>query len=284
MKILIGIPAHDEEKHIVSVVNASKIYGDVLVLNNGSTDNTEALALKAGAAVESYKWSGYGRALRTIFSWARAYNYDYLITLDGDGQHDPFEIPSFLSAITLSDVVIGNRFMSKDDKTPLHRKAVIYILNGALGLGDTQCGFRAYNRRAIEVMTIAEDGIGASIEIINRAFSAGLKISEVSCTIKYGKDNNPSKVLEQGMNLIETIFWSTIWARPYTFLGIPAVSAFLVAMSLGIYALNIYVAQHQLIQNLAIISGVLFLISLLLVIFIFFITIQRRVIKELSAK
>lgn len=282
-RILIGIPAHDEEEHIFDVATACEKYGHVLVLDNGSTDYTEREALKTTAAVETYSESGYGFALSKIFDWARCFDYDYLITLDGDGQHNPDEIPAFLEALKSSDVVIGNRFI-KSDETPIHRKAVILAINTIMGFGDTQCGFRGYSRKAIEHMKIAEMGMGASIEILNRALALNLTISEVPCSITYETSNSPTKVISQGMNLVETIFWNTVWSRPYTFLGVPA--AFLVFTSsiFGLMLLNFYATERVIIPSILFLCALTALAALLLVIFAFFITISRRIIKELSAK
>lgn len=283
-KVLIGIPAHNEEKHIADVVSQAKKFGTVYVLNNASNDGTETEAKKAGAIVSTHEWSGYGRALYEIFNYAKENGYDVLITLDGDGQHNPNEIPKFLTALQDADVIIGNRFLA-GEKVPSYRKAVISALNVIYKVGDTQCGFRVYNRRAIESIKITDDGMGASLQLLNLVKENSFKISEVPCVVTYEKPEKPiHNLLSQGLNLVNTIFWGGIWARPYTVLGVPALILFVISLWSGIIALSVYLTQHYLVGTLALLCGVTFLSSLALISIIFFITIQRRVIMELSRK
>ncbi len=283
-RILIGIPAHNEQDNISDVIKEAKKFGNVLVVSNGSMDGTAEISKSLGAQVLDFKWSGYGQALYEIFKYAKENYYDTLITLDGDGQHNPNEIPRFLTALQTSDIVIGNRFLA-GEQVPLHRKAVISALNLIYKIGDTQCGFRAYSRKAIESIKITDDGMGASLEILNIAKEENMKISEVPCVITYNKPEKPaSNLLSQGLNLINSIFWSGIWARPYTVLGLPALVLFIFSMWAGIQAIIVYLAEGKLLATLAILCGVSFLSSVALVSIIFFITIQRRVIKELSRK
>ncbi len=282
MRVLIGIPTRNEVEHIRVVCAAAKPYGDVYVVDNGSGDGTASEAMAGGAVVMSFAWSGYGRALQSIFRRSRDFGYDALITLDGDGQHDPAEIPKFLEALKRADVAIGNRFASGG--TPAHREAVIRGFNAAYGVGDSQCGFRAYGRRAIEAIRITEDGMGASLQILSEAKRARLSIVEVPVTVAYGDEKPPLEVLAQGMNLIETLFWSTVWTRPYTYLGVPAALLFTVCVGAGIWALDVYAKQAYLVPSAALICSVSFLGGVLLTSFAFYVTISRRIVKELNIK
>lgn len=282
MRVLVGIPAHNEVEHIRVVCAAAKPYGDVYVVNNGSTDNTASEAEAGGALVMSFAWSGYGRALQSIFRRARDYGYDALVTLDGDGQHDASEIPRLLEALNRGDVVVGNRFASGG--TPAHREAVIRGFNAVYGVGDSQCGFRAYGRRAIEAIKITEDGMGASLQVLSEARRARLSIVEVPVTVSYGGANPPLEVLAQGMNLVEALFWSTVWARPYTYLGVPATLLFTLCAGSGIWALDVYAKQAYLIPSAALICSVSFLGGVLLTSFAFYVTISRRIVKEITLK
>ena len=283
-KILIGIPAHNEEMHIAEVVEQAKKFGTVYVVNNASEDDTGIKAKDAGAVVTSHNWGGYGRALYEIFQYAKDNSFDILITLDGDGQHNPNEIPRFLTAIQTADIVIGNRFLA-GERVPSHRKAVVNGLNFIYGIGDTQCGFRAYSKKAIELIKITEDGMGASLEILNRAKENKLKLTEVPCAIVYDKPEKPfHNLLSQGLDLVNTVFWSGIWARPYTFLGIPALILFIISSITGIQAILLYMSQGRLVGSLALICGITLLSSIALMSITFFIMIQRRVIKELSRR
>jgi len=282
-RILIGIPAHNEEAHISEVITKAKKYGTVLVLNNGSTDKTEEISLRSGALVCSYKWSGYGRAIQEIFKYAKTNNYDILITLDSDGQHNPDEIPPFLTSLSTSDIVVGNRFI-KNNTTPFHRKMIISGLNIIYGVGDSQCGFRVYNKQAISKLSLIEDNMGVSLEILTKARELSLRMSEVPCTITYLKEKPIRSLLQQGMSLIETLFWGTVWARPYTILGIPAFLLFLTSLFFGSWSLIHYTQTKSLVPSLALICGISFISSLALLSITFIITIQRRLIKEVTKK
>ena len=280
MKTIIGIPAHNEAGNIAEVVRKSLRYGLVLVLDNGSTDNTAAVALDAGAVVQVRSKSGYGYALQEIFSYAKRNEAEALVTLDGDGQHNPDEVPLLLEALQVGDVVLGNRFVK--GRTPAHRQAVIKGLNAAYRVGDSQCGFRAYNRRAIETIHITEDGMGASLEILSEARKARLNVMEVPVTVTYEDAKSPSSQINQGMNLVETLFYSTGWARPYTYLGVPALILLILCGASGLWALGVYAEQRYLVPSAALICGVSFLGGVLLMSFAFYVTISRKIVKEVS--
>ena len=131
---LICIPAFNEEKNIEKIITSCKKFVDnVVVCDDGSNDNTLKLASDVGAVVLQHKTNkGYGAAISTLFDYARDKKADVMITIDGDGQHDPDQIPLLLDAITKHnfDVVIGSRFL--DDKDiPKYRKAGIKIITSA---------------------------------------------------------------------------------------------------------------------------------------------------------
>jgi len=280
--ILIGIPAYNEQDNIKDVVKESKKYGDVLVVSNGSTDGTAFLAKSYGAKVLEFDWSGYGRALQEIFKYAKVNDYDVLITLDGDGQHDPNEIPKFLDKIQDSDIVVGNRF-SVTNNMPYHRRVVVQGINMIYGIGDTQCGFRAYNKFAIDRLHLA-DGMEASLEIINRAREKGLNITDVPCNVTYNKPEHPTKFIYQGLTLIEIIFWGAVWNRPYTYIGIPTAILFLTSLFSGLYTTGLYLETFKLNISMALICGISFIASLMLGTITFIISMQRRLVKELNVK
>lgn len=280
-RIMIGIPAYNVDESIAEVIMEAKKHGDVVVYNDGSTDQTTLEASKVGAEVlVGTENRGYGVGLRNLFEYAR-HSYDILITLDGDGQHDPSEIPLFLSALAESDIVLGNRFLGFSD-TPKYREVAIKGINLVVDVGDSQCGFRAYNRRALEVINIKEDGFGASIEILRKARENNLRISEVPCAITYGDTEHTQSPLTQGMILIETIFWGTVWARPYTVLGVPALLSFVCALYFGGSLLYFYTRSKDFVLSYALFAGGFLGLWLILCLAIFFITIQKRLLAEIK--
>ena len=232
MSIIIGIPAYNEEQHIAKVVSKAKHFGEVLVCDDGSTDNTRQVAEQAGATVITYEHRGYGRAISRLFTLAKARRGRALVILDGDGQHNPAEIPAFLDALGACDVVIGNRFMgATKHETPAYRKAMIDIVNASLGVGDAQCGFRAYGYKAIQTINVKEEGMGASIEILQQAKKLGLKIREVPCTISYEDTKHSQHPLTHGYDLVEVIFWHYVWEKPLRTLGISSI----ISLFLGVF-------------------------------------------------
>jgi len=153
MKTLAAIPCHDEGLAIGSVVlKARKYVDEVLVADDGSTDDTVEVAEAAGAVVVSHGVNkGKGSAVRTSLGYAAEHGFDALVLLDGDGQHDPGEIPGLLEPILndAADLVIGFRSF---EQMPVYRRFGRAVLDHVTGAGgtvtDSQSGFRALNRKA----------------------------------------------------------------------------------------------------------------------------------------
>ena len=280
-KVMIGIPAHDESEHIFGVVSKAKKYGKIVVYDDGSEDHTAEKAFSAGAKVIRGTHKGYGAALNYLFKEAITRDFDVLITLDGDGQHNPDEIPLFLDALCSTDMVIGNRFLG-GSSTPKYRELFIRGVNTILNVGDSQCGFRAYNRRALEAIKITKFGFDASLEILTQAKDLGLKIAEVPCKISYSGTEHSESPLHQGAKLLETLFWGTIWTRPLLFLGLPALLFYTLSIGLGLYLVSIYAAQKYLIPNITILTIASAGSASLLAIAAFFILVQRKLLKEIE--
>jgi len=193
MKILIGIPAYNEEKLISQVVRSlpKKLKGiediDILVVDDGSTDKTIQKAKEAGAKVLRHILNrGLGGALKTILSYAKKKQYDILVTFDADGQHDPADLPKLVSPIISNkqDVIIGSRWIS-GTKYPLTRyfinqcaNIITYFLFG-IWTSDSQSGFRALNKKAIKIVNIQVDGMEASSEFLREIQRNELKFAEV---------------------------------------------------------------------------------------------------------
>ena len=159
------VPARDEEEAVAGVVDELRAFDpelDVVVIDDGSEDLTAARAAAAGAAVVSLPFNlGIGGAVQTGFKYALAHGYDTVIRLDGDGQHDPQQIPNLLAPLERgeADVVIGSRFAEGggDYKAPFARRAGIRWFAQLVSLltrqklTDTTSGFQAVNDRAIRL-------------------------------------------------------------------------------------------------------------------------------------
>jgi glycosyltransferase involved in cell wall biosynthesis len=217
--ILAGIPAYNEEKTIAEVVlKAGCHVGKVLVCDDGSKDMTQIVARKNGAhVVEHKKNMGYGATMQTIFRKARELGADVLVVFDGDGQHDPDEIPMLVKPVLegRADIVIGSRFINGARmNVPLYRRMGILLITlltkifSGYPISDAQSGFRAFNRKALEELKISEDGWGSSVEIFFRAHDVGLRIVEVPVDCDYEDYPKASKrdPLRQGISIVASIF------------------------------------------------------------------------------
>lgn len=254
--VMIGIPARNEEKSLQAVLEAAKKYGDVVVVDDGSTDRTRLIAQQAKVNIIPHSFRfGYGNSIYELFKMAKEKGYDVLVTLDADGQHDPSEIPQFLKELKTSDIVIGNRFIGKSD-TPNYRKLGIKAISKLSGIGDAQCGFRTYSKKAISTMAdnMYERGMGVSVEILKIAQSNNLKISEVPCTIKYDEDSHSQNPLSHGLDVIRALFWAIIWEKPSKTL-LPLGLFFLITTAIaGAQTINLYVQFHIIVLSWALLT------------------------------
>jgi len=160
---LVIIPAYNEADGIAGVIGTIRTAvpsADILVVNDGSRDETAAMAEKAGAIVLSHTFNmGYGVTIQTGYKYAYAHGYDYLVQIDGDGQHDPSFIPELLAPVKSGDVdfAIGSRFLWFDSYRPsfsrrlgilFFRKLVTVIIGRSIT--DPTSGFQAFNRSVVK--------------------------------------------------------------------------------------------------------------------------------------
>jgi glycosyltransferase involved in cell wall biosynthesis len=199
MKICSIIPAYQESRAIRQVVTLSQKYCTcVVVVDDGSTDNTNRIAEDCGAIVLRHPHNlGKGAALRTGFTYAVETACDIIITLDGDMQHNPHSIPRFIDRINKGfDVIVGSRYATQSDEMPFVRKLSNLITTQALRVffkvpvTDSQSGFRAFRKEVLEVISVRDDGFAAETEILIDAQRAGFKISEVSIATNYGEEES----------------------------------------------------------------------------------------------
>lgn len=182
------IPAYNEAAFIGDVVEGCLGVVDVVVVcDDGSTDETARIAESMSAVVVSHQCNrGYGAAMRTLFEKACELDPDYLVTLDGDAQHDPGDIPGLLRLLGEGeyDVVIGTRFHEGEGNKidGIRRwciRLVTWLVNRhGLRVSDAQSGLRAYNRKAYRGLEVTADGMGASLDLFFQAKKLGLRIGE----------------------------------------------------------------------------------------------------------
>jgi len=269
MKIVIGIPAYNEEKNIASVlIKLKKISQDIIVCNDGSNDLTGKIAKELGAIVIEHKKNlGYGSAIKSIFLKAHEINADVLITFDADGQHRIEDINTILEPIknNSADIVIGSRFLNNNQEIPTYRKmgikAITKLTNvtGGTKITDSQSGFRAYNKRILDKIIPQESGMGISTEILIKAQKADFKITEVPITILYDGDTSTHNPISHGSSVILSTLKYVAIERPLVFYGIPGIIFLLIGLAFGVWTIQIYSDEGQVITNIALvgISGVI---------------------------
>ncbi|MFA6382287.1 MAG: glycosyltransferase family 2 protein [Candidatus Buchananbacteria bacterium] len=220
MKTIVVIPAYNEAKAISQVVKKikDKAY-DVIVVNDGSADNTGELAKQAGAAVVNHFLNrGQGAALQTGLDFALSLQADIIVTFDADGQHEANEIDDLVEPLLLqkADVVLGSRFLSDKNQIPFWKKQVLKLATWftrfytGLPVTDVHNGFRALSRRAAELIEIRQDGMAHASEIIEQIKIHQLRFIEAPVTIRYTEYS-----LQKGQKLSNSfrIIWDLIIGR-----------------------------------------------------------------------
>jgi glycosyltransferase involved in cell wall biosynthesis len=197
MKILVIVPAYNEEFSIVGVIrdlNDNFSRGDIVVINDGSRDNTSRNAKDLGVTVIDLPYNlGIGGAIQTGFLYALVNGYDAAIQFDGDGQHLADEIPKILDPHlqTGADIVVGSRFLSETGFTSsmqrrIGSKVLSFIISSLVGkrITDTTSGFRVYGKRAIERFSSVYPEDYPEVETLFIAHKMGLAIEEVPAEIR----------------------------------------------------------------------------------------------------
>ncbi|MEK6714535.1 MAG: glycosyltransferase family 2 protein [Candidatus Omnitrophota bacterium] len=200
------IPAYNEEKVIASLIERIKNIGlTVVVVDDGSSDATADMAQAKGAVVlKSEKNQGKGSALRRGFEYALKSQYQTIVTLDADGQHNPESIKDFIQMRkkTNADMVVGNR-MRNTENMPLARiitnRFMSWLISRASGqnIPDTQCGFRLIQKIVLENITLLAARYDMESEILIEAAKKGYKIESLPIeTIYQGEKSQIHPVLD----------------------------------------------------------------------------------------
>ena len=268
------IPVYNEESHIESLVKSAKNHvGSVVVCDDGSTDNTASIAKNAGAIVISHKTNkGYGAAIISLFNYARENNADVMITIDGDGQHNPDQIPLLLNTISQHnvDVVIGSRFLNNTIEAPGYRQRGIKIITSTTNYGtdlkvsDSQSGFRAYSKIAINTIHPTEEGMSVSTEILLKISNKGLSLAEVPITVSYDGDTSQHNPISHGVSVIANTLKYISIKHPLKFYGIPGLLLIITGIILGNLFLDAYLNEQIIFYGSLLGAVVLFLFGTIL--------------------
>ncbi|MDW8049286.1 MAG: glycosyltransferase family 2 protein, partial [Nitrososphaerota archaeon] len=261
--IVACIPAYNEEATIAKVILQTRRHVDhVIVCDDGSTDVTGEIAQALGAEVIRHERNmGYGAALSTLFARARELGADVMVLLDGDGQHDPAEIPNVMEPILKgeADVVTGSRFIGGNNNCiPRYRKSGIKAITKLAramsydDLTDAQCGFRAFNKKAIILLTPNESGMGASTELLLKAKENKLRLKEVPVKVKYELSEPSSQnALIHGMDVVLSTLKYISTKRPLLFYGLPGIIALIIGLGFWVWTFQEFAIRHQVITNIA---------------------------------
>lgn len=224
-KALVIIPVYNEEKRLGSVLEqipkkVLDIKVDILVVNDGSTDKSEKIARENATRVVSHKERlGYGRSVRDGFSYAFENGYNYVVKLDGDGQHDPRRIKTVIKILDRGDTdyVLSSRYLriiDRKSKPPLERRLVNIMATGAinkitgLNLSEVFCGFFGLKTDIIPSLKLKTDHYGLELEMILKAHFGGYRLLEIphsliyfqkegsKFTVSFGKEHNLGMRLE----------------------------------------------------------------------------------------
>lgn len=223
--ISVVIPAYNEGQVVGQVVRSISDCGfaRVIVVNDGSKDNTAEAASRAGATVLSHPINrGAGAAAQTGIAYARRQGFAYLVQIDADGQHFPSDIEAMAARMAASgcDIVIGSRWLGRNTGAPATRVAYNRISNWFTNFfcrgcyTDSQSGMRLLNRRAIEKLHLHLDGFGYCSEMIVQAEEQRLKIEEVPIRVAYTEYSmSKGQDLQMGITTAMNLLWKLIFQR-----------------------------------------------------------------------
>ena len=307
MKLLVAIPALNEEITLKQVISAipheiDSLSVDVLVVDDGSTDSTKAIAEEAGAHVISHGCNmGLGTVFRTMVSYARENGYHFMATIDADGQFNPLDMKALLKPVmdNSADLATASRFRDQrlTPEMPLLKKwgnaRVAKLVSSLAGvdLKDATCGFRAYGPRALDRVscfsrfTYTQEGL---IDLARK----GLRITEVPLPVKgereHGKSRIASSLWRYAHLSLEAMYSVAHGHSPWRFYGKPAFILILAGTSLDLFVLIRWLIVGSITPFTAFGIGGLFLITfgILLLLFASVADISaanRKMLEEITA-
>jgi len=263
-KLIVIIPAYNEEKTIAKVIKGvpRQIEGvddvEILVINDGSTDNTIKEAEDAGALVISHSRNeGLGIAFSTGIREALKRGADLAVNIDADDQFDPQEIPKLIKPIIeqKADMVAGSRFEDENSLSQIPalkrwgNKTFTWFINllTQQHFTDTQCGFRAYSREALLKLNLSARFTYTQetfLDLVNK----GIRIEQVPVKVKYYKQRKAkisSSLFHYFLQTITIILRTFRDYRPLVFFGIPGITVFGIGFLLSLFSLIYWIINHQ---------------------------------------
>jgi glycosyltransferase involved in cell wall biosynthesis len=248
------IPAYNESLVIGSVVLHTREYVDkVFVIDDGSNDQTAEIARLAGAVVIRINHNqGKANALMYGFDVAQQNGYETVITLDGDGQHDPEYIPQLTKPVIdgKADMVIGSRYLGMDSNIPVYRRIGQVILNFTTNAGsngssynttDSQSGFRVLNTNALSNLDFKSEGYSIESDMITHLAERDLRITEVPIKVLYNVPHkHKQNALIHGFDVFTDVFGYIGYNRPMILFLVPGIILTLSGLLIGAMAFSGY--------------------------------------------
>ena len=244
--IIAGMPMYNEEETIGSVVTqALRHVNEVICIDDGSSDSSARIAEACGATVIRHRVNrGYGGALKTLFLHAVESKADALVLLDSDGQHETGDIPRMLEPILNGDAdfTIGSRFVDGGGSTdmPAYRRLGIKVITAAsnlsseLGIKDTQSGFRAFSKTALERLRFDAEGMELSLELLEDAHEKHLTVLEIPTIIRYDVPKGSRfTAVSHGFTVMTWAMLSLSQKKPLLVLGLPGFGLLATGAAMG---------------------------------------------------
>lgn len=263
--VLVAVPCYNEEIAIGSIILRAFQYADrIVVIDDGSTDRTAEIARAAGVDVIVHeKNQGKGAGIRDAFAFAQTTNADILVLIDGDGQHDPGEIPLLIEPIVKgeADMVNGSRFLVKGQhKVPNYRRLGQEVLTLATNAGgncrvtDSQNGFRAFAKNTFDSFSFRQNGMAIESEMIMDAVRANLDIKEVQINVRYDVAGSTYNPVAHGLSVLNSIIKLVSERRPLLFFSLPGSILVGIGVLSFIVTLNAFNATHTISTMFAMIG------------------------------
>lgn len=270
--VVVIIPAYNEERFIASVVLKMLRYPvKVIVVDDGSADDTAALAQAAGATVICHPVNlGKGQALNTGFTAGRSLNPAAIVVIDADGQHLPEQLTEVVRPVIHgeADIVVGSRYLRPSDGVPRSRVLGHWFFNQATNIlsgvrvTDSQSGYRAFSPKAYNADLFHSSDFSVESEMQFLARQYDLRVKEVPVTIRY-TDKPKRSVWQQGATVLNGLLRLTGQYRPLLFFGGTGFLVMLSGLGLGLVVVDIYSRVRQLAIGYAILSVLLTIIGML---------------------
>jgi glycosyltransferase involved in cell wall biosynthesis len=285
------LPAYNEELVIGSLVLRTRQYVDrVIVVDDGSSDRTAEVARLAGADVVRLDHNT-GKAYALLLGLRRALETgcNVAVMLDADGQHDPSEIQRVAGLVSIgsADLVIGSRFLDDKRKIPSYRQFGQKTLDLFTNFGaktkvtDSQSGFRALSRQALNNLDFKSDGYNVESDMIAHFSAMGLPIMEVPITVSYDVPHKHKKnPVTHGVGVLSRLIDLIIYRRPLLMFGIPGLFFVILGLAAGSRAFSEYYATSKFSYSMSMVSMLGLIMGMLLIIAGLLLSTLLMIVKE----